>query len=46
MGQSTKYLHARELTFIHPRTEQEMTVTCDLPEYFREVLEKLQRMSG
>jgi len=46
MGQSTQCLHARELTFIHPRTEQEMTVTCDLPEYFREVLEKLQRMSG
>ena len=46
MGQDTQCLHARELTFIHPRTEQEMTVTCDLPDYFREVLEKLQRMSG
>lgn len=46
MGQSTQCLHARQLTFIHPRTEQEMTITCDLPDYFREVLEKLQRMSG
>ena len=46
MGQSTQCLHARQLTFIHPRTDQEMTITCDLPDYFREVLEKLQRMSG
>ena len=46
MGQDTQCLHARQLTFIHPRTEQEMTVTCDLPNYFQQVLDKLKRMSG
>ena len=46
MGQDTQCLHARQLTFIHPRTEQEMTVTCDLPDYFQQVLDKLKRMSG
>ena len=46
MGQDTQCLHARQLTFIHPRTEQEMTVTCDLPDHFQQVLDKLKRMSG
>lgn len=46
MGQSTQCLHARALTFIHPRTEQEMTICCELPDYFQQVLEKLQRMGG
>ena len=44
LGQSTQCLHARELTFLHPRTGQEMTVRCDLPDYFQAVLEKLRRM--
>ena len=44
LGQSTQCLHARELTFLHPRTGREMTVRCDLPDYFQAVLEKLRRM--
>ena len=41
LGQSSQCLHARELTFVHPRTGKEVTVSCDLPEYFRDVLRKL-----
>ena len=41
LGQSSQCLHARELTFVHPRTGEEVTVSCELPEYFREVLRKL-----
>ncbi len=43
LGQSSQCLHARALTFVHPRTGQEVTVCCELPEYFREVLQKLGR---
>jgi 23S rRNA pseudouridine1911/1915/1917 synthase len=31
-------LHARELTFIHPRTQKEMSFEAPLPEDFREAL--------
>jgi len=41
LGQTSQCLHARELTFVHPRTGERMTVSCGLPAYFREVLEKL-----
>ncbi len=41
LGLSSQCLHARELTFRHPRTGELCTVRCDLPEYFREVLRKL-----
>lgn len=44
LGQSSQCLHARELTFRHPRTNQPMTVSCPLPEYFEAVLEKLRRL--
>ncbi len=32
LGQDTQCLHARALTFLHPRTGQEVTVRCDLPD--------------
>ena len=41
LGQTSQCLHARELTFRHPRTGEAITVRCDLPEYFRDVLRKL-----
>lgn len=41
LGQSTQCLHARELCFIHPRTGEPVTVSCELPEYFRTALGKL-----
>lgn len=34
-------LHARELTFIHPRTGGKMHLTTELPEYFTEILKRL-----
>ena len=37
-------LHAVSLTFRHPRTGEEVTCTCPLPEEFQRLLEKLRRM--
>lgn len=34
-------LHATEISFIHPRTEEEMSFACDLPEDFSTLLERL-----
>ena len=39
----TQCLHARELTFLHPRTGERVTVQCELPEYFQELLQKLRQ---
>ena len=39
-------LHAAALTFVHPRTMERMTLTCPLPEEFRRLLEKLERIEG
>lgn len=38
-------LHARELEFIHPRTEGKMTFTAPLPDYFEKTLEILRKKS-
>ena len=32
-------LHAKEISFIHPKTKKEMTFTCDVPEEFNKILE-------
>ena len=45
LGQSSQVLHARELHFIHPRTGEQIALSCPLPDYFREVLEKLEKTS-
>ena len=42
LGQDSQCLHARALTFRHPRTGEEITVTCPRPPYFEAVLEKLR----
>ena len=42
LGQTSQCLHAGSLTFRHPRTGEPITVTCPLPDYFEEVLEKLR----
>ena len=42
LGQSSQCLHARALTFRHPRTGAAVTVECPLPDYFEEVLQKLR----
>ena len=37
-------LHAAALTFVHPRTGEQMTLECPLPAEFQRLLEKLRRM--
>ncbi len=44
LGQNSQCLHAGALCFRHPRDARPVMVFAPLPEYFREVLEKLQRM--
>ena len=44
LGLHSQCLHAKELTFLHPRTGEEMTLSCPLPEEFEHALKKLQRM--
>ena len=41
LGMTSQCLHARSLTFRHPRTGEQVTVECELPEYFTAVLKKL-----
>jgi len=41
LGMTSQCLHARELTFVHPRTKKRVTVSCGLPSYFEDVLRKL-----
>lgn len=41
LGMDSQCLHARQLTFVHPRTGLPVTVECELPDYFQEVLKKL-----
>ncbi len=43
LGQHSQCLHARELTFRHPRTGEAVTVSCPLPDYFEDVLKKLRK---
>ena len=43
-GLAGQCLHAKRLSFVHPRTGERVTVECPLPEYFRLVLEKLRRL--
>ena len=40
-GLEGQCLHAAKLTFIHPSTNEEMTVEAPLPEWFKNVLKKL-----
>lgn len=42
LGQESQCLHARELCFLHPRTGEQVTVSCGLPDYFAALLEKLR----
>ena len=44
LGQDSQCLHAGALCFIHPRTGMPVMVFAPLPDYFEEVLCKLQRL--
>ena len=39
---SGQCLHAFELSFIHPRTNEKVRFECDYPEYFTKLLDKLR----
>ena len=45
LGQDTQCLHAGALCFRHPRDGRPVLVFAPLPEYFREVLQKLEAMT-
>ena len=44
LGQSSQVLHAGQLCFIHPRDGRPVMVFAPLPDYFQDVLRKLERM--
>lgn len=44
LGQESQCLHASVLCFRHPRTGLPVIVTAPLPDYFQEVLRKLERL--
>ena len=43
LGQSSQCLHAGALCFAHPRDGRPILVFAELPQYFKDVLEKLER---
>lgn len=43
-GLAGQCLHARKLTFVHPRTGEQLTVECPFPDWFLQVLTKLERL--
>ncbi len=46
LGQSSQCLHAGVLCFAHPRDGHPVMVFAELPQYFRDVLQKLERMES
>ena len=44
LGQSSQCLHAGALCFRHPRDDRPVVVVAELPQYFRDVLAKLEKM--
>lgn len=44
-GLNGQLLHAYKLELDHPKTNERMTFTADLPDYYKKVLEKLRKKS-
>ena len=42
-GLAGQCLHARKLSFLHPRSGERLTVECPLPDWFQAVLRKLEQ---
>ncbi len=42
IDETGQVLHAKKLEFIHPTTKEKMTFTCELPEEFKNILEKFK----
>ena len=45
LGQDSQCLHAFSLCFTHPRTGQPVLVFAELPQYFKDVIAKLEKMN-
>ena len=43
-GLAGQCLHARRLSFVHPRSGERLSVECSLPDWFTQVLTKLEKM--
>ena len=43
-GLAGQCLHARRLSFVHPRTGERLTLSCPLPDWFEQVLTKLRQV--
>lgn len=43
LGLTSQCLHAKELRFLHPRTDELVIVTCDLPDEFQKALQMLEK---
>ena len=43
-GLAGQCLHAKKLSFVHPRSGERLTVECPLPEWFEAVIKKLRPM--
>ena len=46
LGQSSQCLHAGTLCFAHPRDGHPVVVYAELPQYFQDVLKKLEKMGS
>lgn len=46
MKTNGQLLHAHQLTFVHPRTQQQITVEAPLPEQFEMILKELRAKEG
>jgi len=46
LGMSSQCLHARKLCFTHPSTNERIELSIDLPDYFKDVLLKLEKREG
>ncbi len=43
-GLAGQCLHAKKLSFLHPRTGERVTVECPLPDWFQKVLRDLEKL--
>jgi len=46
LGMSSQCLHAQKLCFLHPSTGERMEFCTDLPEYFVDILSKLEKKNA
>ena len=46
LDDSGQYLHAYKLSFLHPKTQERMTFTTELPNYFKTMIENKRAGNG